>query len=189
MGFSVKKYPVDVGHNQQFIVDFPQGYLTRDDIQVWVDGEADIPGPEGQGTVYRTFVWLDDHTIVVTEPLPTPCTIVIARTVSKENLEISVENTGPVTRTTLTRAFRHLLMNVHELLDGRVDGFFDLEDLNASIAEVSATKVDIERLTDELNERYIGMYATLPLTPAEVNSAGGLGANDWTELPVGILAF
>ena len=35
----------------------------------------------------------------------------------------------------------------------------------------------------------LSLHDALPISPAEVNSAGGLGANDWTELPVGILAF
>jgi hypothetical protein len=118
MGFSRLEYPYS-GGAQDFAVNFSLGYLEQDDVQVYVIGEVDGLGEQ----LFRTYTFLSEGTIRVTDPLPNPCTVVVERTVDKDQLEIDLESNGAVTRVTLVRAFRQLMMNIHELLDGRADQF------------------------------------------------------------------
>lgn len=118
MGFSRLEYPY-TGGAQDFAVNFSLGYLETDDVKVYVIGEVDGLGDQ----LFRTYTFLNEGTIRVTDPLPNPCTVVLERTVDKDQLEIDLESNGAVTRVTLVRAFRQLMMNIHELLDGRADAF------------------------------------------------------------------
>ena len=118
MGFSRQEYPY-TGGSQIFPVNFALGILRQEDVSVHVLGEVDGFGDQ----LYRTFTWVSEGEIEVTDPLPNPSTVVLDRTVSKTSLEIDLEDSGAVTRVTLNRAFKQLMMNVHEMLDGRVDSF------------------------------------------------------------------
>jgi len=118
MGYSRIEYPYN-GGDQDFPINFALGFLKTTDIQVYVQGEVDGLGD----TIFRSYTFLDAGTIRVTDPITAGSTVIIERTVSKNDLEISVDNTGAITRVTLTRAFKQLMMNIHELLDGRVDSF------------------------------------------------------------------
>ena len=118
MGYSRLEYPF-AGGVQDFSVNFALDFLDREDVSVYVLGELDSFGDQ----LFRSFTWLNDGTIRVTDPLPNPSTVIVQRTVDKDQLEIDLENTGTVTRLTISRAFRQLMMNIHELLDGRVDSF------------------------------------------------------------------
>lgn len=118
MGYSRLEYPYS-GGAQDFAVNFALDYLDQTDITVYVQGEVDGLGDQ----LYRTFTWVSEGTVRVTDPLPSPCTVVVERTVTKDQLEIDLSQTGAVTRVTLVRAFKQLMMNIHELLDGRADSF------------------------------------------------------------------
>lgn len=118
MAYSTVDYPFN-GGQQDFTVNFALGMLERDDVTVHVEGEVDAQGQR----IARAHTWVTDGIIRVTDPLPVPCTVVIERTVDKDQLEIDLTDTGPVTKDTLVRAFKQLMMNIHELLDGRADSF------------------------------------------------------------------
>lgn len=118
MSYSRHEYPYS-GGAQDFAVNFALGYIDRDDITVYVVGEVDGGGDQ----IFRDFTWVSDGMVRVTDAIPEGSTVVVERTVDKDTLEISVDHTGPVTRVTLVRAFKQLMMNVHELLDGRADSF------------------------------------------------------------------
>lgn len=118
MGYSRTEYPY-TGGAQDFVFNPALGVLDPDDVQVYVIGEVDGLGDQ----TYRAYTRPVAGTIRVTAALPNPCTVVIQRTVPKDTLEIDLEQTGSVTRVSLVRAFKQAMMNIHELLDGRLDGF------------------------------------------------------------------
>lgn len=119
MGYSREEYTYDGVSAQEWPVNFSLGFLDRADVRVYVKGELDGLGDQ----IFRTFTWLSDGLIRVTDPIAADTQVVIERTVSKDELEISLTNTGPITRDTLARGFTQLMMNIHELLDGRLDSF------------------------------------------------------------------
>ena len=118
MGYSRTEYAY-AGGAQDFVFSPALGVLDPLDVQVYVAGEVDGLGDQ----VFRAFTWITADTIRVTAALPNPCTVFAQRTVAKDQLETDFSGTGSVTKTSLSRGFKQLMMNIHELLDGRLDSF------------------------------------------------------------------
>lgn len=118
MGYSRIEYPY-AGGARDFVFSPALGLLDIADVQAYVVGEVDGLGDQ----VYRAFTWPSADTVRITDAIPNPCAVVVQRTVSKTELEINFEGTGTVTKNSLQRGFKQLLMNIHELLDGRLDSF------------------------------------------------------------------
>jgi hypothetical protein len=118
MGFSRLEYPY-TGGEQTFSVNFALGYLDPADVTVHVIGEVDGLGEQ----INRAYTWVGEGTVQVTDALPNPSTVVVQRTVDKDQLEIDLSSASPVTRSVLGRGFKQLMMNIHELLDGRAATF------------------------------------------------------------------
>lgn len=125
MGYSRVEYPY-TGGPQDFVFAPSLGILDLNDVQAYVVGEVDGLGEQ----VFRAHTWPAEDTLRITAPLTAPCTVVVQRTVAKDVLEIDFKQPGAVTRNTLARGFKQVMMNIHELLDGRLDSFtgalFDL---------------------------------------------------------------
>lgn len=139
MGYSRKEYPYS-GGEQTFAINFALGILDEDDVRLYVLGELDGLGQQ----VYRDFEFVNAGTVRALDPLPNPTTVVVERTVDKDTLEIGVDNIGGVTRVTLVRAFKQLMMNVHELLDGRVDEFTDIALIQQLVIDARQAVSDAE---------------------------------------------
>lgn len=118
MGYSRDKYPYS-GGAQDFVFSPALGVLNPGDVQAYVVGEVDGLGNQ----LYRPYTWITPNTLRITNPLPNPCNVIVQRTVTKTALETDFSGTGAVTKTSLARGFKQLMMNIHELLDGRLDSF------------------------------------------------------------------
>lgn len=118
MGYSRVEYPY-TGGPQDFVFAPALGILDLNDVQAYVVGEVDGLGEQ----VFRAHTWPAEDTVRITAPLTAPCTVVVQRTVAKDVLEIDFKQPGAVTRNTLARGFKQVMMNIHELLDGRLDSF------------------------------------------------------------------
>ena len=140
MPYSYQRYTYTGEQPQTFNATFSLGYLEEADVLVYVDGEEDGEGNQ----LYRNFTWVDEDTIEVTDPLDNPSTVWITRTVDKDQLEIDLGNNGAVTRVTLVRAFKQLMMNIHELLDGRIEEFTDVDGLTELLALANQAIADAE---------------------------------------------
>lgn len=135
MGYSRIETPF-AGGSQVFPVTFSLGYLNKADVTAYVQGEVDGSGNHA----YRAFTWTDADHITVTAPLPNPCVLVTERTVSKNILTGNLGNGGDVTRSTVDRAVRQLMMVTHELMDGRVASFSEIDLLTGFVAAATDAK-------------------------------------------------
>lgn len=139
MGYSRIETPF-AGGSQVFPVTFSLGYLNTADVTAYVQGEVDGSGNHA----YRAFTWADADNITVTAPLPNPCVLVTERTVSKNVLTGNLGNGGDVTRSTIDRAVRQLMMITHELMDGRIASFSEIDLLTGFVAAADAAKTTAE---------------------------------------------
>jgi microcystin-dependent protein len=136
MGLSRLEYPY-TGGDQVFAVNFALGYLDTDDVTAFVVGEFDGLGDQ----VTRAYTWDDAGFIRLTADLPNPCTVTLAREVSKDQLILDVAGTSAFTRATLVNGFKQLMMSMHEQLDATdvASGSADRALLSEGAASVSAT--------------------------------------------------
>lgn len=116
MGLSINTYPYN-GGSQVFPVNFALGFLNREDVDVYVEGDFDSTGEQ----IYKNFTWNNDSEIVVTDPLTTGDNVAITRTVSKENLVVDFNTEGSATRRNIQFALQQAMMALHEMLDGRIE--------------------------------------------------------------------
>lgn len=131
MGYSRLEYPY-TGGDQEFPASFALGYLNKEDVTVWVRGELDGLGDQ----VYRAFTWVGDTHVSVTDPIAIDAIVVVDRTVLKDQLTLDVTGSAAFTRETLVNGFKQVVMNVHELMDGRIPGYTDqLEGALTSLAD------------------------------------------------------
>lgn len=143
MGYSRIETPF-AGGSQVFPATFSLGYLNRADVTAYVQGEIDVTGSHA----YRPFTWVDADHIQITGTLPNPCVLVTERTVSKNVLVANLGAGGDVTRSTVDRAVRQLMMISHELLDGRIASFSELSLLTGFVAAGVAAKTASEAARD-----------------------------------------
>lgn len=168
MGFSRIEYPY-TGGPQDFAVNFSLGILEQNDVTVYVVGEVDGQGDQ----LLRTFTWVNTGTVRVTDPLPNPSTVVVERTVDKDQLEIDLQSTGAVTRVTLVRAFRQLMMNIHELLDGRADSFTGaiLDSVVGVRDEAQQARIDAQAARDDAQTAETGAEGSANAAAASASAA------------------
>lgn len=114
MGYSIIQGTGD-GSTNTFAINFPLGFLSRDDVKFWVVGEVD----GGGNPVYRTITWINDGMIsIVTAPI-NGAKYEIIRTVSKTSLVHVYENGEPIEEVNLDDSNKQVMMAVQEVLDGR----------------------------------------------------------------------
>ena len=131
------------GGPQTFQLSFAAGYLNESDITVQVVGEVDGAGDP----INRAFTFNSTNEILVTDPIPTGSQVRLVRTVQKTALTVDFRQEGAITREALDRNARHVLMAVHEALDGRIDGSTQtletvLEDAQAAAAAAAASATE-----------------------------------------------
>lgn len=119
MGLSINEYTYS-GGAREFPVNFALGFLNREDVTVYVQGEFDGTG----SIVYRDFTWINDGLISVDDALTVNDIVVVQRTVDKENLVVNFTVEGTATRSNIQRGLTQAMMAMHEFIDGRVS---DLE--------------------------------------------------------------
>ena len=120
------------GGTKIFEATFALGCLTPNHIQVYVLDDLDGLGEQN----YLDFTYdRITETVTVLSDIVIPSgaenvTLVVQRTVPKEELYLSFNSGADVTRTNIDGMVRYTLMALHEVLDGRWDITFDWEQLN-----------------------------------------------------------
>lgn len=133
-----------------FPLSFALGFLERSDVSVIVSGELDSMGNE----IQRAFTFNSDTEITVTDPIPANSTVIISRTVNKEELPIDFEAAGSATREALQTSYRYIMMAVQEALDGRVVGAAN--NLPELIQQVLTARTQAQQaVTDAMQQRLI----------------------------------
>lgn len=129
--YSILCYTYDTGP-QVFEATFALGCLTPNHIQVYIEGDVDGLGEQN----YLAFTYdAITETVTVSDTIIIPSnatevTVVLTRTVPKDELYISFGGGADVTRTNIDGMITYTLMALHEVLDGRWDISFDWEQLN-----------------------------------------------------------
>lgn len=129
--YSILCFTYDTGP-QVFEATFALGCLTPNHIQVYIEGDVDGLGEQN----YLAFTYdAITETVTVTDTIVIPSnatevTVVLTRTVPKDELYISFGGGADVTRTNIDGMITYTLMALHEVLDGRWDISFDWEELN-----------------------------------------------------------
>ncbi|SEN67764.1 Phage Tail Collar Domain [Pseudorhodobacter antarcticus] len=139
MGLSRLEYPY-TGGPRTFAVNFALGYLNKEDVQVYVQGELDALGDQ----IFRAFTWNGDAEVQVTDAIAVDTVVVVVRTVARDQLVLDVSGTASFTRATLVRGFKQVMMTVHEFLDGRVaafDGISTIQDFLITVQTQVARSV------------------------------------------------
>lgn len=137
MGLSINEFTYN-GGPQQFAVNFALGYISKDDIEVYVKDELDGLG----AIVFRDFVWINDGVVEVTEPIIIGKVVVVQRTVSKTALVVNFNNEGSATRANVQRGLTQAMMAMHEFIDGRVSDLESLYPFSEYIATMQQLYVD-----------------------------------------------
>ena len=132
MGLSFNDYTY-TGGAQTFPINFALGFIQRSDVTVRVNLAVDGFGDP----VYAAFTWIDDSNITITDPLVVNDAILIERTVSKTELQVSFEDGADVTPPNLDLTTKQGLMVYQELIDGRIEGQVPPEE-SAQRAEAAA---------------------------------------------------
>lgn len=135
MGLSTNTY-VYSGGAQTFPVSFALGFLNREDVTVYVEGELDGMGDQ----VYRTFTWNSDSEIVVTDNIDETTgdkNVTVQRTVEKDELVVDFDEEGTATRRNIQFGITQAMMAVHEFIDGRVDALEDVYPFSDYIEEIT----------------------------------------------------
>ena len=132
MGLSINRYPY-TGGSQVFPVNFALGFLNREDVQVYVEGELDGEG----GIVFRDFTWQHDGEVTVTDDIPNDTVVVVQRTVSKENLVVDFNLEGSATRRNIQFGLQQAMMAMHEFIDGRVEPLETIYPFSSYITEIT----------------------------------------------------
>lgn len=102
------------GTDNSFLLNFPLGYNTRDEIHVFVNALEDGLGND----VEANITFLSDDTIRVDDPLVSGDSVLIRRIVEKDTLTVDFEAGSDVTPRNLDAASRQTLMIYQEILDG-----------------------------------------------------------------------
>ena len=134
MGLSTNTY-VYSGGARTFPVNFALGFLNRDDVTVYVEGEFDSSGQQ----IYREFTWNSDSEIVVTDPIDTTQgnkRVTVQRTVSKEELVVDFNAEGSATRRNLQFGLKQAMMAMHEFIDGRITALEEVYPFNEYIDDI-----------------------------------------------------
>lgn len=147
-----------------FPLNFPLGIIDRTHVTVQVNGAVD-----GSGTpiLYTDFTWLSNAEISI-EGLATGDTILISRTVPKNELYTAFTEGADITRENLDKQHRQALMISHELLDAR----FSKEDLDeATLAAVVLAASNVT--SEELRELTLQVGETVPEDRVLINPTTG----------------
>lgn len=119
MGYSINRFTF-VGQDE-FDLNFAQGYSSRSDVTCEVTREG--------LNSYVEFDWLTDNQVRIdTTGLQSGDELVFKRTVSKTSLPVDFSVPGNSTREALETNAKHAVYLVHEILDGRVGDFTDIND-------------------------------------------------------------
>lgn len=170
------------GATNTFSVNFSLGFLSRSNVQVFVDGEVD-----GQGTpVPRDFTWLSDSLITVSgATIPADTRVDIVRTVSKTALFNNFEDGDPLIEKNIDGSLTQLIHLVHEVLDGRFGTFVQDIAFEGSGHRIRNMLDPLEG-GDGVNLSYLN--TRLGDLLASINTGGGGGAADPLLLSSGAVA-
>jgi hypothetical protein len=141
MGLSRLEYPY-TGGPRTFAVNFALGYLNKEDVQVYVQGELDALGDQ----IFRAFTWNGDAEVQVTDAIAVDTVVIVVRTVARDQLVLDVSGTASFTRATLVRGFKQVMMTVHEFLDGRIAAYDGISSVQDFLVRMG---VQVGRATDQ----------------------------------------
>lgn len=126
MGYSQNKYPyVDTN---QFDVSFTLGYISKNDVFVYVTGELDSEGDQ----IFRDYEWVTDTRINVLGTLEVGDEVVLQRIVSKQQLVADFKD-GTLDREALQNSFSQTMMALHEIADGIIGDNVEIFETPAEI--------------------------------------------------------
>lgn len=161
--YSIVTYRYDGTGPLQFETNFALGILDVEHVQVYVLG--DLNGAGEQNFLDFSYDY-PTGVVTVTEPIVIPAgvpsvTVVLSRTVPKEELYISFAGGADISKTNIDKILRYTIMAVHEVHDGRLK-FAAIEELvtlamqlvqtaqvYADEAEVHANAAELSRLAAE----------------------------------------
>ena len=172
MGYSVNRYVYN-GGPQQFNLNFALGYVSRSHVFCYIEGELDGSGNQ----VYKSFDWIDDNTIEVTDTLTVGQEVTVQRVVPKQQLYVDFTNEGTATRRNLNTGFRQSLMAVHELLDGFLGDVLlaptpaVIQDALAFIADNSNAILEVGSLDQQLLDDFETLRDTVISRAQEAQDA------------------
>lgn len=148
MGLSINEI-VYTGGSRVFTFNFALGYLNRSDVSVYVQGEFDGTGEQ----LYRDFTWNSDNEIEVTDPITAsvsePATVVIQRTVAKDDLVVDFTNEGSATRRNLMFGITQAMMAMHEFIDGRIEPLEEVYPFSAYLDQMIEHMNQTEQYRDD----------------------------------------
>lgn len=164
MAFSAHTYVGD-GTDAQLAVNFTLGFLSRDDVHAYVEGE----GTE------RTITWINDGLITI-GAVDAGLEILIRRETNKTVLAHDYSNGAVITEDHLDNSNLQNIMLVHEVLDGfREDEFEYKEDQDLGgnrIINLGAGVDDSDAATvAQLNDTLSSVAADVALVEAAVDDA------------------
>lgn len=117
MAYSQVVIPGD-GFTTLLNVGLALGYINKDHVRVYVEGEVDGAGD----IVYRAFSFTTPNLLqVVGSAAPVGNNYVVQRSVPKDSLIVDWENGDPLNAENLNKSQKQLAMMAHEALDGRID--------------------------------------------------------------------
>lgn len=114
MGYSIIQGLGD-GVTTQFAINFPLGFLSRNDVTFWVVGEVD----GSNNPIYRPITWINDGLISIAVAPVLNAAYEIIRTVDPTVLVHTYVNGEPIEEENLDDSNKQCIMLVQEVLDGR----------------------------------------------------------------------
>ena len=135
------------GSTTQFAIPFQGGYVSKDDVAVFVEGNLDGLGNQ----IFESFIWVNDSLIDIETPKPVGTKITISRNTDVN--DPAVEFTpGTISSKDLNINTRQLLSLIQELKDGRLDAPLYLNlDFGGNRAVNLGDPIDAD---DAVNKKY-----------------------------------
>lgn len=130
---SVNIYVVDAvtAASKQFAVNFTLGYLSRDHVTAFVEGEVDGSGDQ----IFRTITWINDGLVQLSGTLTVGQTVRVQRTTPADSLIHDFQAGAVLKEANLDEANLQALMIIHEIFDGRnINEFVD--DINMNLHDI-----------------------------------------------------
>lgn len=173
------------GFTSTFIVSFALGYISKDDVTCWVEGEYDGFGAK----TYRALTWISTNMVTVAGDAPgSGVKVYFDRTVPRTELLVDYEDDDIINEENMNTSQKQSLMLVHEVLDGRFSSAF-IQDL-----DMGGNKIinlgDPTDGKDAANKDYVDgevanaiVHNTLEGALPVITSSGGLAGIDVGTLP------
>jgi hypothetical protein len=151
MANSINIYTVTAAQetSRQFAINFTLGYLSRDHVVVFVDGELD----GGQNQIFRTFTFVNDALVQLDDPILEDEVVNVRRDTPSNILFHDFQAGAIINEQGLDESNLQTIMLVHEVFDGRNISEFT-EDLNLNGKFIN-NMADPELAQDAATKAYV----------------------------------